>query len=304
MRYSFVYQPHFTKRPGNELQLAACLYQDSFLVEDTSTELYDYSKDSTICQFVLKDLRYYCNEDREEALRRLEDTLVVSYKPELNEFYALGPVSRTLRKQFKELEQEYNWFKTIISNDWRRSSHNNPAYLFENLFEPADSLSFRRNNNLEDQLNIIHKRLSQLAIENRRFQVLNRYYLLHEKEKKTKRDYDKDLIYHRTERNNDTPVGATVQQYFRETQLHPLDSFPTGFPLIPWPSTPRTGHWFLSLEPSAARDSIVRNRTSRQTYGGAWKLLYRRRTIVWALVHLETGQHLAYENWNGDIAWV
>ena len=71
------------------------------------------------------------------------------------------------------------------------------------------------------------------------------------------------------------------------------------FPRIPF-TWQRDRSWYIYLEPSVARDIVVRELGPKEE-GETWKLLSREGHLVWTLVENESGVYKAWEEEDGSI---
>ena len=305
MRYSFEHKATLYNHTSRQRQ--ACLYEDSFLKEDTTAELYKYDKDPEILRVLTEDLDYYNPVNPYEALRRVEDTIVVSFKPEAIEqrpnTIISDDIRRYLDKKFKKLEKDFDDFRSDYIKNSKTYISPDPDYIIKNLFVPPHIL--RRDLSgitFLDRLDILQKRLIQLDIENRRYQVLNRYHILQQNEREL--NATANDIYHVTKKKNDTPAFGFVNQGYLKQTLREDLAVPTEHRIFGWILGERTRDWHTTLPWSIARHSIVKEREGTPV-GSYWILLTprnRRFNVVWACVERTTGIHLAYEV-DGDITW-
>ena len=100
--------------------IAAFLYNNSFLQENLEAQPFDFIQDPII-RTELTCTQYFIEGDKPINLRRVEDLVVLDYKPKLTKFpsnHTLLPIQHELKKEFKYLEEQVGYYKKSLFNIW------------------------------------------------------------------------------------------------------------------------------------------------------------------------------------------
>ena len=171
LRYMFVnpLESYAEFRRSNYL-IAGLLYRHSILVENFQAETFPYCQDLSVLSR-LQQTSYFIEGDEFTNLRRIEDLVVIDFRPDLiitpegNRYYN-NYIS--LRKQFNYLKQQVQEFRrSYFSRAWIERYYSiNFQELFQ--FDPHQS-----------HTDIFEKIIHQIELETQRYLTLNKYHLIH-----------------------------------------------------------------------------------------------------------------------------
>ena len=164
LRYTFV-EPleSIAEARRRNFLIAGLLFRHSILVENYQAEPFPFLQDSSILSR-LQQTSYFIEGDEFTNLRRIEDLVVIDFRPDLIITQEGHPYFRNyikLRKQFNYLNQQVQEFK--------RNYHSR-VFNFQVLFQ---------NDPHQPHTQVFENLIHQVELESQRYLTLNKYHLIH-----------------------------------------------------------------------------------------------------------------------------
>ena len=153
-----------SRLPEPRVLIAACFYEYSFLLENINDQPFPYLTDPVIGQALRKTTHFIQGVTELEILRKIEDMVVLDYKPVLIQ---VPPVDDELHHPVAKTKRYFDWLDTQVEEA--------KLNLSKSWFTENSSKVFQH---VSGTIESIQRLVHQFNLENRRFLTLNKYSFL------------------------------------------------------------------------------------------------------------------------------